>query len=281
MLIFNIPDYSITFVMLLANPMDNLRIVTLTTDWNQNDYYVGILCGRLLSIEPTLRIVELSHRVPPFDYIQAAFIMRGCFENFPPGTIHICMVNSDSTTSKQLLLFELKGHFMIVPDNGIVGLITEVAPDRVYSIPFEEHSSFGSLSAVASAMNMLLFNSNLADIALIAGTYKQNINIRAASDESSITGSVIYVDSYQNAITNITREQFEQVRKGRKFSIYVQSFSYKIEEIVENYSDVEDGDMLALFNSLNLLEIAIRNGFLTELLALSVGSSIMVKFTNR
>ncbi|HPM89499.1 MAG TPA: SAM-dependent chlorinase/fluorinase [Tenuifilaceae bacterium] len=281
MLIFNIPDYSITFVMLLANPMDNLRIVTLTTDWNQNDYYVGILCGRLLSIEPTLRIVELSHRVPPFDYIQAAFIMRGCFENFPPGTIHICMVNSDSTTSKQLLLFELKGHFMIVPDNGIVGLITEVAPDRVYSIPFEEHSSFGSLSAVASAMNMLLFNSNLADIALMAGTYKQNINIRAASDESSITGSVIYVDSYQNAITNITREQFEQVRKGRKFSIYVQSFSYKIEEIVENYADVEDGDMLALFNSLNLLEIAIRNGFLTELLALSVGSSIMVKFTNR
>ncbi len=281
MLIFNIPDYSITFVMLLANPMDNLRIVTLTTDWNQNDYYVGILCGRLLSIEPTLRIVELSHRVPPFDYIQAAFIMRGCFENFPPGTIHICMVNSDSTTSKQLLLFELKGHFMIVPDNGIVGLITEVAPDKVYSIPFEEHSSFGSLSAVASAMNMLLFNSNLADIALIAGTYKQNINIRAASDESSITGSVIYVDSYQNAITNITREQFEQVRKGRKFSIYVQSFSYKIEEIVENYADVEDGDMLALFNSLNLLEIAIRNGFLTELLALSVGSSIMVKFTNR
>jgi len=281
MLIFNIPDYSITFVMLLANPMDNLRIVTLTTDWNQNDYYVGILCGRLLSIEPTLRIVELSHRVPPFDYIQAAFIMRGCFENFPPGTIHICMVNSDSTTSKQLLLFELKGHFMIVPDNGIVGLITEVAPDRVYSIPFEEHSSFGSLSAVASAMNMLLFNSNLADIALIAGTYKQNINIRAASDESSITGSVIYVDSYQNAITNITREQFEQVRKGRKFSIYVQSFSYKIEEIVENYADVEDGDMLALFNSLDLLEIAIRNGFLTELLALSVGSSIMVKFTNR
>lgn len=267
--------------MLLANPMDNLRIVTLTTDWNQNDYYVGILCGRLLSIEPTLRIVELSHRVPPFDYIQAAFIMRGCFENFPPGTIHICMVNSDSTTSKQLLLFELKGHFMIVPDNGIVGLITEFAPDRVYSIPFEEHSSFGSLSAVASAMNMLLFNSNLADIALIAGTYKQNINIRAASDESSITGSVIYVDSYQNAITNITREQFEQVRKGRKFSIYVQSFSYKIEEIVENYADVEDGDMLALFNSLNLLEIAIRNGFLTELLALSVGSSIMVKFTNR
>lgn len=267
--------------MLLANPMDNLRIVTLTTDWNQNDYYVGILCGRLLSIEPTLRIVELSHRVPPFDYIQAAFIMRGCFENFPPGTIHICMVNSDSTTSKQLLLFELKGHFMIVPDNGIVGLITEVAPDRVYSIPFEEHSSFGSLSAVASAMNMLLFNSNLADIALIAGTYKHNINIRAASDESSITGSVIYVDSYQNAITNITREQFEQVRKGRKFSIYVQSFSYKIEEIVENYADVEDGDMLALFNSLNLLEIAIRNGFLTELLALSVGSSIMVKFTNR
>ena len=71
------------------------------------------------------------------------------------------------------------------------------------------------------------------------------------------------------------------MRKGRKFSIYVQSFSYKIEEIVENYADVEDGDMLALFNSLNLLEIAIRNGFLTELLALSVGSSIMVKFTNR
>jgi len=254
------------------------QIITLTTDWNRHDYYIGMLTGRLLSISPNLNIVELSHEVPPFDHIHAAFVLKHSFENFPAGTIHLCLVNTENTEGKQLLLFEYRNHYLIIPDNGILGLIAKDTPKKVFSFPYEDSSSFASLDAAASAVKALISDSELDDIAIITENYKQSIPLRAAIDDTTITGSVIFIDSYLNAITNISRDLFERVGKGRRFTIYVQSFNYRIDEIVKTYSDVEEGELLALFNTLNLLEIALSNGFVAEMHALQVGSSIMVKF---
>lgn len=262
----------------MENGNSKTQIITLTTDWNRHDYYIGMLTGRLLSISPNLNIVELSHKVPPFDHIHAAFVLKHSFENFPKGTIHLCLVNAENTEGKQLLLFEYREHFIIVPDNGILGLISKDLPKKVFSFPYGERTSFASLEAATSAVRMIVNNSELNDLAVITDNYKSSIPLRAAIDDTTITGSVIFIDSYLNAITNISRDLFERVGKGRRFTIYIQSFSYRINEIVKTYSDVEEGDLLALFNSLNLLEVALNNGFVAEMHALNVGSSIMVKF---
>ena len=96
-------------------------------------------------------------------------------------------------------------------------------------------------------------------------------------DESTINGSVIYIDSFRNAITNISRELFDQIGKGRPFEIFVQSNHYKINRINKKYSDSSTGEMLALFNSLGLLEIAINSGNAADLLNLSVNSVVRIK----
>lgn len=254
------------------------QIVTLTTDWTQHDYYTGMLSGRLLSISPDFNIVELSHRVPPFDHIHAAFVLKHSFENFPPGTIHLCMVNAENTDGKQMLLFEYRNHYLIVPDNGILGLIVKEPPAKVFAFPYGDKSSFASLDAATSAVKALVGSTELNDMAVITNSYRLSVPLRAAIDDSTITGSVVYIDSYLNAITNVSHDLFERIGKGRRFTVYVQSFNYKIDEIVKTYSDVEEGELLALFNSLNLLEIALNNGFAAEMHALRVGSSIMVKF---
>ena len=100
----------------------------------------------------------------------------------------------------------------------------------------------------------------------------------ASINESVIAGSVIYIDSYQNAITNISRELFEKIGKGRPFEILVQSYHYKINRINKTYNETSDGELLAIFNSVGLLEIAINRGKVAELLNIGLHSNIRVKF---
>ncbi|MEZ5072816.1 MAG: SAM hydroxide adenosyltransferase [Bacteroidales bacterium] len=104
------------------------------------------------------------------------------------------------------------------------------------------------------------------------------VDIRPQLDPDGITGQVIHVDSYENAITNISRDVFERTVGGRSFDILVQSNHYVIRKLNNRYNETEEGELLALFNSAGLLEIAIRNGNASGLLRLRTGSNIRIKF---
>ena len=106
----------------------------------------------------------------------------------------------------------------------------------------------------------------------------KQIPILPTIDETTINGSVVYIDSFRNAITNISRELFDQIRKGRPFDIFIQSNYYKINRLNKNYHDSSTGELLALFNSLGLLEIAINSGNAADLLNLSINSVVRIKF---
>ncbi|HDP75965.1 MAG TPA: hypothetical protein ENN49_08865 [Bacteroidales bacterium] len=256
----------------------NTRFVTLTTDWGNQDFYLGMLSGKLYSISPDIKLVELSHKVPAFNYMHAAFLIKHSFSHFPKGSIHICMVNSDTSDNMRMLFFEYQGHYFITPDNGTISLIADVLPDVVRAIPVDEVRSFGSMDSVALALEVLLSENGQADFAIEASGIKRFTPIRPVPESDGITGSVIYIDSYFNAITNITRDYFETIRKSRRYSIYVHRYSNGISKLCNSYKDAEKGDLLALFNSLDLLEIAVREGFAAQMYNLSVGSNIMVRF---
>jgi S-adenosylmethionine hydrolase len=104
------------------------------------------------------------------------------------------------------------------------------------------------------------------------------IPIMPAFDENEIVGVVTYIDSYRNIITNISKELFDKVRNNRKYIISVKSTEYSMDRISKNYSDVEHGEMVAIFNSLGLLEIAQRSGYLAQLLDINTNSPVTVKF---
>ena len=121
----------------------------------------------------------------------------------------------------------------------------------------------------------------ISDLGNQVNNYEKRIPLRATIEETGITGSIIYIDSYQNAITNITKDLFERIGKNRVFEILVQSNYYKLNKINRTYGETSVGEILALFNSLNLLEIAINNGNAAELLNLTVGSTIRINFKNK
>jgi len=254
------------------------RILTLTTDWNRHDYYNGVLKGKLVTVCPELTVVEISNQITSFSLNHAAFILRHSYKHFPKDTIHLVLVNSDNSQSQRMLAFNHNEHNFVLPDNGLIGLIFKESPQSVYSFPFKSQGSFSSLDSSIEAIECISKRNDFADIAETVMDFDQRIPLRATIENSAITGSIIYIDSYLNAISNISKDLFDRVGQGRKFEIFVQSQHNRVDRIASTYNEVDAGELVALFNSAGLLEIAINNGHATELLNLTNNSSIRIKF---
>lgn len=258
-----------------------MHIITLTSDWNNDDYYVASLKGKLLTQCPDALIVDLSHKVEPFKSAEAAFLVRNSFRNFPEGSIHIIAVNSEPENGKLLLAASIAGHYFICADNGILGMLGESEPDQIVSIAQNtnmQDSSFTSISVFADVACRLAGGIPLEKLGDRLDEFEIPAPLKPTLGENNLIGSVIYIDTYQNAITNISREFFERTGKGRSYTIYVQSKHNVLHKICKKYNEVTDGELLALFNSLGLLEIAIRNGNAAGLLKLTCDSTIRVDF---
>jgi S-adenosylmethionine hydrolase len=101
-----------------------MPIITLISDWNQSDYYLPSVKGILMGSIPDIQIVDISHQIKSFGIIQAAYILKESYPNFPENTIHLICVNSVSENGRYLVV-EHEKQFFICADNGIAGLLFE------------------------------------------------------------------------------------------------------------------------------------------------------------
>lgn len=257
-----------------------MHIITLTSDWKENDFYVASLKGKLLSACPEAQIIDINHRIKSFNGAHAAYIVRNSYPHFPENTIHIIAVNSEPEKSGELLAARKDKHYFLCADNGILGLLGGAEPDEVIALTeqYQEADTFVTLSVFARVACELAKGTPLNKLGSPAKSYNRQTPLRATIDDQTITGSVIHIDSYQNAITNISRDLFKRVGNGRPFEIYVQNKYYMIDRINKRYNETEPGDLLAIFNASGLLEIAIRNGNAAGLLNLNTNSTIRVDF---
>jgi len=271
-----------------------MAIITLTTDWNNSDYYIASVKARIYAIYPEANIIDISHSIPPFNSTQAAFVIKHCFHNFPPGTVHIIGVNTIPEKGQKFLAIKVQGQYFIGTDNGIFALIFREGIERIISIDLESFKKedisyvdrqnsdklFPELEIFSEAAAFLGGGGNILELGSEQDGFYRQTPIRATFEDSRINGSIIYIDSYRNAISNISRELFSRVGKDRRFEIFVQSNNYKnkITRLNQTYNETSMGELLALFNSIDLLEIAINKGNVSELLGLDLNSSIRIKF---
>lgn len=258
-----------------------MSIVTLTTDWQNDDFYTGAIKGLLYSKCPGVNVIDITHKIESFKYTQAAFVLRNAFSFYPEGTIHIVGINSDATEQQPPICLVKNGQYFLGTASGIFGLIFSEKPDLIVKIEETQsikNSSFPELTMFAETACFLINGGNVKELGEeLPGQYR-HVQFMPAFDENGITGNVIYIDSYKNIITNIDHKLFEQVRKGRNYSIAVKSDAYTINKLSKNYSEVDVGDILGLFNSLDLLEMAMRNARIAELLDIKINSPVTIKF---
>ena len=260
-----------------------MPIITLTTDWNRDDFYMAAVKGEILQNCTNANIIDISHQVQAFNIAHAAFIIKNSYTNFPKGTIHIIAVNSNSEKKPGLLAFRIKGQFFISYDSGIYGLIFKEDPDEIIELKYPEQtpSTFPELHIFAPIACKIAKAGKISTLGEQVKKFKKSVPLRATIDDDAITGSIIYIDSYKNVITNISCELFERIGQNRDFEILIQSNHYKITRINSNYNETSMGEILAIFNSINLLEVAINQGNAADLLGLEIGSSIRVVFKKK
>lgn len=256
-----------------------MRIITLTTEWQPDDIYQGIIKGKLCSLCPGITIVDNAHGIQAFDILHASFVVRNTFENYPKGSIHIICIHSEAMKGQDHLVVSSKGHFFIGTDNGMFNLILNTEFDEAVSLKREP--GLDELEIFARAAADIVGGKKLSEIGKAVSSINERMPLRATLEQDVITGRIIFIDSYGNAISNITKDVFRRVFEEKEYRILVQSNKYYTDRIVEKYSDVPVGDMLARFNSLDLLEISINGANVSELLSLSVGSVLRIDSVNR
>ena len=256
-----------------------MPVVTLTTEWKPDDIYNGIIKGKLSSMYPGAIIIDNAGSIPAFNISLASFIIRNTYNNYPTGSVHIICVHSEAHKDQDHLIVKAKEHFFVGTDNGIFNLILNSEPDEVVIIDHKGTSD--ELDIFAKAAADLLSGKKPTDLGKSVKTISERIPLRATIDKEVIIGSIIFIDSYGNAISNVTREVFYRVFENKDYRILIQSNKNYTEHISHKYSDVPVGEMLARFNQFDLLEISINGANISELLSITVGSVIRIDLANK
>jgi len=255
-----------------------MPVITLTTEWRHDDIYYGIIKGKLSSLSPGTAIIDNAGNIPVFDTAKAAFIIRNTFENYPEGSVHLICVHSETGNNQEYLIIEARKHFFIGADNGIFNLILNSEPDEAIKISGQE--TLNEIDIFSKTAAALIAGKKPSELGQSVQKINEMMPLRATIDKDTITGSIIFIDSYGNAISNITREVFSRVFDNREFRILLQSNRNYTNHISKKYSDVPVGDILARFNQLDLLEVAINGANISELLSIEGGSTIRVDSVN-
>ena len=258
-----------------------MRTVTIISDWNKGDYYLGALKGALYSLSSGIRVVNIANSVPSFDVLQEIFILKSTFHRFPQNTVHLMGVMSEPSAENPMIILYHRGHYFIGVNDGRFSLLFDSLPSICFEINLYrsmEYSSFMALELFVEGVSIIL--ENRFEGSTTASQLKKEYGLNAVNDRDSITGRVIYCDSFGNAITNISKELFDRVRSGRAFTIYVQGPYSKIGEISRGYNSSNHSELIALFNSLDLLEIAINQGSVVLSEGVDISSEVRIKFEN-
>lgn len=256
-----------------------MPVITLTTEWKSDDIYNGIIKGKLSNKCPGVIIVDNATNIPAFNISHASFIIRNTFINYPIGSVHIICIHSEAQKDQYHLIVKSKGHFFIGTDNGIFNLILNSEPDEVIKLDSQETSD--ELEIFAKAAADLISGKKPSDLGKPLKTINERVPLRATIDKNVIIGSIIFIDSYGNAISNITREIFYRVFEKKDYRILIQSNRNYTDQISLRYSDVPVGEMLARFNQFDLLEISINGADISELLSLTVGSVVRIDLAHK
>lgn len=256
-----------------------MPIVTLSTDIGQTDYIIGAIKGQLLTADASNTIVDITHQLSQHNYQHTAYLCNSAFKHFPPGSFHIIIVNLFESLPTHMLIAEHNNQYIACPDNGILTTVCGTKPAGVIAVDVDTAHSFGVLACtqvLAMSLKKLGHSPGLQHVGRTIDNIKEKYPLRSTIGADWIDSQIIFIDSFENVVINITKEEFDEQRRGRNFKI-IFTRNEVIEKLSDNYASVAPGDKLAWFNSAGYLEIAINKGNMAGLFGLQGFSESTVK----
>jgi S-adenosyl-L-methionine hydrolase (adenosine-forming) len=251
-----------------------MGIVTLLTDFGTADSYVGEVKAVLLSQSPLATLVDITHHVPPGNVRAAAYLFERSWKNFPPGSVHLVVVDPGVGTDRAALVLALQDHFFVGPDNGVFTSILAQPSVIATTLPIPEDASatFHGRDVFARAAATLANRGWWPELGTRLVGPGVRLEERAPEQDSGgWIGEIVHVDHFGNLVTNL------QPRHLSAGSV-VQVSDVEI-AIVNTYGEVKSGALLAYVGSGGTLEIAVRGGSAVQVLRAEVGQRVRIKQT--
>lgn len=257
-------------------------IVTLITDFGTQGEYSGGMKGAILRVNPCCQVVDVTHQIDPQNILQASWVLRCSYLYFPPGTIHVVVVDPGVGTSRRAIVLKKDGYFFVGPDNGVFtwvfskkgkASVYEITESQFFLSPGSDTFHGRDIFApVAGHLSLGLKPSSLGpgvkDWVTIAWPIPRLL-------KGKLEAQILWADSFGNLITSVSRETYGRLLEGRPISI--RRKGWRIERVQRTYSQSPAGQPLALFGSGGLLEISVNRGSAQNILGLKPGDPIAIK----
>lgn len=256
------------------------RVVALTTDFGTRDVYVGVLKAVLLARAPDVKIVDVSHSVPPQDVrVGATFVARAA-PYFPPGTVHVAVVDPGVGTERRLLVAESLGQCFLGPDNGLLSLALDERA-RVFELDTARFalprasSTFHGRDILAPAAAAIVLGLAPEDAGLREVDDWSRLTRsapRSVADRSSIETEVLFADHFGNLVLNATADDLSAPHGAWSARIGALRVPF-----AHTYAQVRPGEALLLVDSFHAVEIAVRNGDAAARFGLAPGDRVTLE----
>lgn len=230
-----------------------MALVTLTSDFGTVDGYAGAMKGVIFARAPEATVVDISHAIPRHDIAAGAFALATAAPQFPPGTIHVAVVDPGVGSSRAPVVVASGGHIFVAPDNGLLGLVAP-APDNAYAIAApafmlaQQSTTFHGRDVFAAAAGALAAGAAPGEAGPAVELSGSLAPVAGAGD-----GVVVHVDAFGNLITDLAAARLPAQPRFRIGDQVIETLS-------PAYYSVDVGEVLAYIGSANTLEIAVREG---------------------
>ncbi|HEX5505909.1 MAG TPA: SAM-dependent chlorinase/fluorinase [Thermomicrobiales bacterium] len=253
----------------MANAVDG-GIITLTTDFGVRDAYVGIMKGVIAARAPAARVVDISHLVSPQRIREGAFLLHTAYPFFPPGTVHVGVVDPGVGTARRAIVLDVPGVGRFVgPDNGLFAYVLdahpgcaarEIANPAFMRLPVSR--TFHGRDVFAPAAAALRAGAPCEEVgpALDPATLVRLPALWPAWHGDEIAGEVVHVDHFGTLVTNIPRARFAGLAPAQLAALRIEAGGLTVRGLRETYGDAAPGDVIALFGSSGFLEVARVDG---------------------
>jgi S-adenosylmethionine hydrolase len=240
----------------------DLPVITLLTDFGTADYFVGAVKGAILSVNPNVVIVDITHEIPAQDIEAGAFTLLAACKTFPAGTIHVAVVDPGVGSARRPIIVTANDQFFVGPDNGIFSYI--YAP-RTFHVTAEKYfrpdpsSTFHGrdiFAPVAAALST----------GLAPEQFGPEIDDEVRLPPLEMPLRIIHIDRFGNCVTNIRPETFD----GKPLTINGRMIS-----AVRNfYGEAQAGELFAIWGSAGFLEISVNGGSAAQILSAKRGDTV-------
>jgi S-adenosylmethionine hydrolase len=242
-------------------------IITLLTDFGVADAYVAEVKGVLLSHVPDVTLVDVTHHVPPGDVRAAQFLFSRAWHRFPPGTVHLVVVDPGVGTGRRALAAEAAGHAFVAPDNGLLTGLPDDARFVSLPIPPAAAPTFHARDVFGPAAARLALGTPVDELGDALDDILRAPLPEPREDGVALLGEVLYVDRFGTLVSNIPAELVEP---GVRISVD----GTDVGSLRRTYGDVDPGLLVAYEGSSGEVEIAVRGGSAARLLGVGVGAQV-------